>query len=208
MAAGGQQNPCCDDRLNPPNTSRSIHRAPRRGRHRALGRQRRRQLRQRPGRDHQRPLQDRGRSGGAGRGARSKPSSSRPSNGWTGSTTDGCSSQSETSLPPRRKPATTTSLRPSPWPRRLQANQPPANPARFIDAGEGQNRDEPARAGLQPEADDQHPGCRAPAEGSRSLTQHAHAHYRGTRATAPVIRTPATAFSHGLGQEPPFIVAE
>ena len=41
------------------------------------------------------------------------------------------------------------------------------------DPGEGQNRDEPARAGLQPEADDQHPGCRAPAEGSRSLTPHA-----------------------------------
>jgi transposase InsO family protein len=37
-----------------------VHRAPRRGRHRALGRQRRRQLRQRLGQDHQRPLQGRG----------------------------------------------------------------------------------------------------------------------------------------------------
>jgi transposase InsO family protein len=37
-----------------------LHRAPRRCGHRALGRQRRRQLRQRLGRDDQRPLQDRG----------------------------------------------------------------------------------------------------------------------------------------------------
>jgi hypothetical protein len=37
------------------------------------------------------------------------------------------------------------------------------------DPGEGQNRDEPARAGLQSEADDQHPGCQAAAEGSGSL---------------------------------------
>ena len=50
---------------------------------------------------------------------------------WSsGSTTAGCSSRSETCLPPKRKYATTPSLRTPPW-RVTQENWPPANPARF-----------------------------------------------------------------------------
>src|SRR6476620_11447681 len=60
-----------------------------------------------------------------------KPSNSPPSNGWIGSTTGACSSRSETSRPPRRKPPTMPSLSPSQWPRRTQTNLPPGNPVRF-----------------------------------------------------------------------------
>src|SRR5580693_6146048 len=64
-----------------------------------------------------------------------KPSNSPPSNGWIGSTTGACSSRSETSRPPRRKPPTMPSLSPSQWPRRTQTNLPPGNPVRFKDVG-------------------------------------------------------------------------
>src|SRR6478672_2610327 len=60
-----------------------------------------------------------------------KPSNTPPSNGWIGSTTGACSSRSETSRPPRRKPPTMPSLSPSQWPRRTQTNLPPGNPVRF-----------------------------------------------------------------------------
>src|ERR1700720_3711749 len=60
-----------------------------------------------------------------------KPSNSPPSNGWIGSTTGACSSRSETSRPPRRKPPIMPSLSPSQWPRRTQTNLPPGNPVRF-----------------------------------------------------------------------------
>src|SRR5580693_7224150 len=61
-----------------------------------------------------------------------KPSNSPPSNGWIGSTTGACSSRSETSRPPRRKPPTMPSLSPSQWPRRTQTNLPPGNPVRLM----------------------------------------------------------------------------
>ena len=48
-----------------------------------------------------------------------------------GSTFGVGSSPSAPSRPPRRKPPTTLSLRSCRWPRRIQANQPPENSARF-----------------------------------------------------------------------------
>ena len=87
-----------------------VHRAPGRGRPRAVGRQRRRQLRQRARRDDQRPLQDRGDPSARPVAHRSRPSSTPRSNGSTGSTTAGCSSRSATSRRPRPKPPTT-----QPW---------------------------------------------------------------------------------------------
>ena len=71
----------------------SLHRASRCGWRRALGRQRGRLVRQRPHRDHQRPLQDRG---VAAHGATATMSSTRPSSGATGSTIVGCSNRSAT----------------------------------------------------------------------------------------------------------------
>ncbi len=74
-----------------------LHRAPRGGRRRDLGRQPRRQLRQRHGRERHRPLQDRGDPKARDPGRTSRTSSSRPSNGSTGSTTCGCLNRSATS---------------------------------------------------------------------------------------------------------------
>lgn len=65
------------------------------------------------------------------RGGPSSPSSSPPSNGWTGSTTGASSSPSATSHPPKLRPASTSNWRPAPRRRRTQTKQPPGNPVRF-----------------------------------------------------------------------------
>ena len=98
------------------------------GRHRAFGRQRRRQLRQCSRRNDQRPVQDRGHPPPRPM-AHSRLSSSPPSNGSTGSTTVVSSSRSATSRLPRRE-RTTLSLR-QPHGRVELKQMPPGNPARF-----------------------------------------------------------------------------
>ena len=84
------------------------HRAPGRGRHRALGGLDGGPLRQRPRKNAHRPLSRPRSSAAEGPGATSRPSRSPPSNGCMDSTTDGCSSRSETSRPPRSRRATTS----------------------------------------------------------------------------------------------------
>ena len=93
----------------------SVHRAPGRGRHRALGGLDGGRLRQCPRGDGHRPLQDRGhpppRPVAQPRGGRVRhPRTEGPraaANGWIGSTTAGSSARSVTSRPPRQKPPTT-----------------------------------------------------------------------------------------------------
>ena len=72
-----------------------------RGRHRPSVGSRRRQLRQRPGRDRHRALQDRAHPPARTLEIALKPSNSPPWNGSTGSTIGACSSPSETSHRPR-----------------------------------------------------------------------------------------------------------
>ncbi len=65
------------------------------------------------------PLQSRGHPAGAGRGGRSTPSSSRPSDRSTGSTIAGCWSLSATSRRSKPRNATTPGWQKSPWRRDL-----------------------------------------------------------------------------------------
>jgi hypothetical protein len=95
--------------------------AERRGRWRAQG-----MAAARPRRDRGRPLR-----GGEVPGAAPRPSSTPPAKGWTGSITAACWSPSATSRLPKPKRATAPNGRASPWRRRTQTHQPPANPVRF-----------------------------------------------------------------------------
>ena len=87
----------------------SVHRAPGRGRHRALGGLDRPTATTthwpRPSSGSSRPRS----SGAAARGAASRPWSSPPLSGSIGSTTAGSSNRSDTSRPPRPRSATTSS---------------------------------------------------------------------------------------------------
>ena len=104
----------------------SVHRAPGRGRHRALGGLGGGRLRQCPRGDGHRPLQDRGhpppRPVAQPRGGRARhPRTEGPraaANGCTGSTTTAFSDRSETCPQPRPRRATTNSWRTPPWRRR------------------------------------------------------------------------------------------
>ena len=91
-----------------------LHRTPRRGRDRALGRRRRLLLRQRPGRDHQRPVQDRADQATQARGAPSTRSRSPPPNGSTGSTTAASTSTAATSHRSNWRRPTTLNTRAQP----------------------------------------------------------------------------------------------
>ena len=87
----------------------ALHRTPRRDRRPPVDRHRRRQLRQRAGRDGERALQDRAASTDPARdrGATSTTSSSRPSAGCTGSTPNASTATSATCRPPSSKQRST-----------------------------------------------------------------------------------------------------
>ena len=70
----------------------------------------------------------------AGHGETSKPSSSQPWNGSTGSTTAGCWSPSATSRQPKPRNAITPSWKSQPWRHITQTKWPPENPGRFTAA--------------------------------------------------------------------------
>ena len=91
----------------------AVHRSARGRRHRAVGREPRRFVRQCARRIDDRPLQDGGDSPARARGGISRPSNSRRSTGWIGSTRAGCSSRLATCR--RRNTRRATMSRPQ-WP--------------------------------------------------------------------------------------------
>ena len=90
-----------------------VHRTARRGRDRRLGRLRRRLLRQRAGRDDQRPVQDRADQTPRPVAHRRRTSRSPPPSGSTGSTTAASTSTAATSHRPTSRPPTTLKPEPS-----------------------------------------------------------------------------------------------
>ena len=113
---------------------RAIHRAARRDRRPPLDRHDRRLVRQRPGRDDQRALQDRVRPRSRRApddGTTSTSSSSRRCRGSTGSTTSGCTATAATSRPLSSKQRSTLPNRPTPPGLETQTREPPSDPGRF-----------------------------------------------------------------------------